>query len=313
MKSQFDLSKFIDEIELNGLRGRMVDAPALDPKAKHLNILLIHGHHSSHERLTGVAELLQRYGNICMPDLPGFGGMTPLFDIGEKPSVEALADYLAAFIKMRYGKRKKFVIVGYSFGFMVVTKLLQKYPELHKQVKDVAVVAGLVHNEDLRFTSKRKFFYYTASLIVGSRPIAFITKTIFLRKWFLGGFYKKTHNAKEKFATLNKEKEKELIDFEVNLWRINDVRTWCYTTREMLHGDLITGQKELPIDLISVVVDNDRYFDNKTTEQHLRILYRKVKTIYASVKEHGGIRVDSAKDAEDFIPLAVRNHLKSLR
>jgi pimeloyl-ACP methyl ester carboxylesterase len=313
MSARFDLQKYIEDIELNELRGRMVNAPATTQQAKNVNILLIHGHHSSHERLTGVAELLQKYGNVCMPDLPGFGGMTPLFDIGEKPTIDNLADYLASFIKMHYGSRKKFIIVGYSMGFLVVARLLQKYPTLHKQVIDVVAVAGLVHRDDIRFSRNRKNFYYYSALVVGTRLGSFITREIFLRKWFLGRFYAKLHNAKEKFEGLDKDKHKEMIRFEIDLWRMNDVRTWCYTTREMLRCDLVTDATQLPLDVISVVVDNDRYFDNKTTEQHLNIIFRNVKSVFADVAQHGGSKVETAKDAAEFIPKTLRNHLKSLQ
>jgi hypothetical protein len=126
-------------------------------------------------------------------------------------------------------------------------------------------------------------------------------------------FYAKLHNAKEKFEGLDKQKHKEMVDFEVNLWRVNDVRTWCYTTREMLKSDLVTGAKELPLDVISVVIDNDRYFDSKTTEQHLAIMFRKVKSIYADVEQHGGSKVETAEQAAEFLPKTIRNHLKSMQ
>lgn len=313
MKSVFDLSKYVEDIELNGLRGRMVNAPARTKSASNLNILLIHGHHSSLERLAGVADLLMDYGNFCHPDMPGFGGMDPMRKVGLKPSVENLADYMAAFVKLHYGSKKKFVIVGYSFGFLVMTRMLQKYPDIRKQCIDVVGLAGLLHSDDIRFTSMRRRFYLASSYIVGSRVGSWVAREIFMRKWFLGSFYTKSHNAKEKFDGLDDSVKADMVDFEVNLWRINDVPTWCDTTREMLRADLITGAEKMDLPVISITVDGDKYFDNKVTEQHMHIVYKDVKVFMAETDKHGGSVVATAKDALPFFPNQLRKHLKSLQ
>ena len=116
---------------MNGLQGRMLHLPA--PKGRNREILLVYGHHSSLERWWGLAQVLNRYGAVTMPDLPGFGGMDSLYKIDKKPTIDNLADYLAAFVKMRY-KRRRVTIIGMSFGFVVVTRMLQRFPELVKKV-----------------------------------------------------------------------------------------------------------------------------------------------------------------------------------
>jgi pimeloyl-ACP methyl ester carboxylesterase len=311
--ADFNLDQYIERIELNGLKGRMVNAPASIESAKKVNILFVHGHHSSHERLQGVVELLQRYGNVCLPDLPGFGGMTSLFSIDEKPTTDNLADYLAAFIKLHYGTRKKFIIVGYSMGFMVTTRLLQKYPAIRKQILDVVAVAGLVHNQDFMFSPARRRFYTIIAKILIRRIPAFFVKFFILRKWFLSTVYTRSHNAKNKFANQTREQLKASIDFEVNLWRINDVRTWCFTTLEMFKCDLTTGAEKMPLNVLSVVIDGDRYFNNATTEMHLKDIYNRVKTVKADVTVHGGSKVETADEAAEFLPKSLRTHLKSFR
>src|SRR5438128_12108327 len=108
---------YIEPLFMNGLQGRMLRLPA--PKGKSRDILFVYGHHSSLERWWGVVQDLNQYGSVTMPDLPGFGGMQSLYKIGEEPTIDNLADYLAAFIKLRY-KNKKITIAGLSFGFVVV-------------------------------------------------------------------------------------------------------------------------------------------------------------------------------------------------
>jgi len=313
MKKAFNLNDYIEDIELNGMRGRMVNAPARKPKAKHVNILFVHGHHSSLERLAGVAELLSVYGNFCLPDMPGFGGMEHLYKVGLKPSIDNLADYMAAFIKLQYGSRKKVVLVGYSMGFLVVTRMLQKYPELNKQIVDIVAIAGFVHHDDLKFTTARRRFYMVSAYIMGSRPASWFIRELFMRKWFLGTIYTRLHNAKDKFTGLSNEDLKKMVNFEVKLWRINHVPTWCYTTREMLKVDLITEAPHIPLNLIMVTIGKDRYFDNASTEQHMRIIFNKVRVLESEVENHGGSVVATADDARVFMPQAIMNHLRSLR
>jgi pimeloyl-ACP methyl ester carboxylesterase len=311
--SVFNLNDFIEEVEIYGLRGRMINAPAQNKKARGLHILFVHGSHSSLERMKGVAEMMVEYGNFCLPDLPGFGGMDHFYSIGEKPTTDSYADYLAAFIKLHYGSRKKFVLVGYSMGFMVVTRMLQKYPELTKQIIDVVSVAGLVHKDNFSFTSRRKMLYTIGLECVKFRVPSWIMREVFLRKWFLGTIYTQSRNAKAKFIGLDARTRRAMVDFEITLWRVNHVPTWCYTTLEMFRCDLVTNAHHIPLNLIAVTFDLDQYFDNAVTEQHMKIIYNKVKLVKAKVDKHGVSVMETAQDVEAFFPKALRSHLKSLR
>jgi len=76
---------------------------------------------------------LSQYGNVTMPDLPGFGGMQSIFRVNEKPTVDNLAGYLASFIKFKY-KRRRITIFAADLGFVVVTRMLQQYPEIARKL-----------------------------------------------------------------------------------------------------------------------------------------------------------------------------------
>lgn len=115
--------EYIEPLNMNGLQGRVLHMPA--PKGRDKEILFVYGHHSSLERWFGLMQNLNRYAAVTMPDLPGFGGMDSFYKLGETATIDNLADYLASFIKMRY-KRRKVIIVGMSFGFVVATRMLQR-------------------------------------------------------------------------------------------------------------------------------------------------------------------------------------------
>src|SRR5205085_8468415 len=94
---RLDIEQYLSPLSINGMDGRMLYMPA--PKNKNRDIVIVYGHHTSIERMFGFARFLNRYGSVTIPDFPGFGGMESFYKIGKKPTIDNLADYLAAFIK----------------------------------------------------------------------------------------------------------------------------------------------------------------------------------------------------------------------
>lgn len=145
---------FIVPLNINGLEGRMLRMPSKKRPKK--EILLIYGHHAVLERWWGLVENLADYGNVTMPDLPGFGGMQSFFKIKRRPDIDTFADYLAAFIKFKY-RNKRLSVYAISYGFVVVTRMLQRYPELAKKIDVLVSFAGFMHHDDILYKpGKRK-------------------------------------------------------------------------------------------------------------------------------------------------------------
>ena len=288
---------YIVPLLMNGLEGRMLHMPA--PKGKTREMLFIYGHHSSLERQFGVMQVLNRYGSVTMPDLPGFGGMESFYKIGLKPNIDNLADYLAAFVKMRY-KRKKVTIVGMSLGFAVATRMLQRCPELTKKVNLVVSVVGFVHHEEFIF-SRRNFllFRYGASFFSNRLPAAFV-KHVVLRPSLIRATYKLVADSNAKMQDADEAERKRRIDFEIDLWRMNDPRTYMDTSVSMLRLDLLKDRIDLPV--YHIGVKEDRYFDNHVVEQHLNIVYNKVHSIQTSFNNHAPTVIADAAAASSFIP-----------
>ncbi len=177
----------------------MLRLPAPSTKqAKGREVMFVYGSHSSLERWWGVAQVLNRYGAVSAPDLPGFGGMESFYKIGKKPNLDNMADYLASFIKMRY-KRKKMMIVGMSYGFIVATRMLQRYPELTKKVTLLVSIVGFAHKDDFIFSKPQFFAYYWGTKILTYRIPAFFFRTLALNPWVLRTAYGHMPNAKHKY------------------------------------------------------------------------------------------------------------------
>lgn len=296
--------EYIVPLYMNGLQGRMLHIPA--PRGKKREILFVYGHHSSLERWWGVVHDLSQYGAVTMPDLPGFGGMQSFYKLGEKPTIDNLADYLAAFMKLRF-KRKKVVIAGLSFGFVVATRMLQRYPELTKNVELLVSVVGFTHKDDFTFSKPRYWWYRSLAWFFSGRLRSFIFKGIFLHPLVIRLAYARTHNAKQKFKPLSSADRHRIMNFEIGLWHSNDVRTHMLTTREFLRLNNCDKRVNLPVWHISV--KNDRYFDNHIIEQHMRVVFSDYHGALSTMGTHAPSVIADAQTAAPLLPRKIRQLL----
>jgi pimeloyl-ACP methyl ester carboxylesterase len=295
---------YIVPLNMNGLQGRMLHMPA--PKGRGREILLIYGHHSSLERWFGLAQVLNRYGTVTMPDLPGFGGMDSFYKLGEKPTLDNFADYLASFIKLRY-KRRKITIIGMSFGFVVATRMLQRFPDLAKKVDLLVSLVGFAHHEDFIFKRPRYWSYRAMARIFGRPLTAKFFREVILHPYILRTFYGKTHNAKRKLSDLTPEQLKLMLDVEVGLWRNNEVRTYMATSHAMLTLDNCKVHVDLPV--WHVAMANDHFFNNHLVEQHMRVVFSDFNKMEINLSKHAPTVIASAKDAAPYIPAKLRQLL----
>ena len=297
---------YISGLNINGMHGRVLQMPARQRAYRNTDVLMIYGHHSSIERMYSLATHFTRYGNVTMPDIPGFGGMDSFYTIGQEPSLDAMADYVATFIKLHY-KNKKFLLCGMSYGFLIATKMLQKYPEITKQVTLLLSVVGFSSKEDFSF-KPRTYKLLTVSSLIGSwAPIAFITKHIILTKPVITATYtilSKSH-AKMKDADINERKRR--IQFEVYLWKCNDARTYFYTSLSFLTCDLTN--KKVSIPLLHVTVKNDQYFNTDEVVKNFNSIYPKVTMHTAKLPNHAPTVISTEQEAAKIIPNKLKKYL----
>jgi pimeloyl-ACP methyl ester carboxylesterase len=297
---------YIQPLNMNGLQGRMLHMPA--PARTNRELLVLYGHHALLERWWGLVQNFNTYGAVTMPDLPGFGGMDSFHKIGQKPTIDNFADYLASFIKLRY-KRRRVTIIGISFGFVVATRMLQRYPDIAKKVDIVISAAGFAHHDDFKFTHRRLLTYRAITRIVSCPPVAVLFRHTALSPWVLRKAYARTHNAKHKFAEVAAlpEKFEAMMSVEIDLWHLNDVRTHFATTNEFLRLDNCKQQVNLPV--WHVYTKHDQYFDEKVVEQHLRVIFSDYEAAVANMENHVVSVLADKKETAPFIPHKLRRYL----
>lgn len=295
---------YIVPLYINGMNGRMLRMPAPDQHKR--EILFVYGHHSTLERWWGLIQDLNQYGAVTVPDLPGFGGMESFYKIDQKPTLDNLADYLATFIKMHY-KNRRFTIAGLSFGFLVATRMLQRYPELTKKVDLLVSVVGFAHEDDFTFTPNRHRAYVLVSKLLSNSVMAVLFRNIALNPLVLRAAYAKTHNAKHKFKDADTEEHKKLMDFEVHLWHANDVRTHWFTTNQLLTVD--NCQKKVAMPVWHIAVEGEKYFDNSRVEQHFKVIFTECNTAISVLNNHAPSVIATKEQSAPLIPQKIRELL----
>jgi pimeloyl-ACP methyl ester carboxylesterase len=298
---------YIVPLDINGLEGRMLQAPASGKQKQ--EILLIYGHHAMLERWWSLVENLTEYGSVTMPDIPGFGGMDSFEKINKKISLDAYADYLAAFIKLRY-KRKRIVIVGISYGFTIVTRMLQKYPEMTKKIVLLVSLMSFMHNDDFVYTRGQKRFFRVGTRLFAARPAAFVIRYALLNKLILKTLYSKLPNSKRRMIEVTPEEFNRTMDFEVKLWQANDVRTHWLTTSQFLSLDNCRERIDLPV--CHVASKEDHYFNNEVVRQHMLVVFSGYKLFIARSKAHTPSVLANTKAAGVMLPSALRRQLVKL-
>jgi pimeloyl-ACP methyl ester carboxylesterase len=295
---------YIQPLNINGLEGRMLHVPG--PPKKKREILLVYGHHAKLERWWGLVENLHEYGTVTMPDLPGFGGMDSFYRIKRRPTIDEYADYLAALVKMRY-RRKRLTIIGVSYGFVVATRMLQRYPELAKKVDLLVSVVGFMHKDDFRFTPCRQIVYGKITRLFATRPIALIIRYGALNSFVIGNIYRRLPAGKKRFIEVGPAAFQAVLDFDTQLWQINDVRTHWLTTTEFLKLDNCDRQIDLPI--WHVATEGDHFFDNHIVEQHMRIVFKDYHQVIADSKAHTPPVIADKQQMSVLLPLKLRRVL----
>lgn len=295
------IEKYTSPLHVNGLSGRMLRLPA--PKNKNRELLLLYGHHSSIERMTGFAEVLNRYGAVTLPDLPGLGGMDSFYKIGQKPTLDNYADYLASIVKLRY-KRRRVTIAAMSFSFPLVVRMLQKYPELESKVDILVSTVGFVHKDDFKFSKAEHWFWRIFGKVGSYRLTSLIIRYTLLQSSVIRFSYRLVQDRHTKLKDADKIEAKKRIDYEVTLWHLNDVRTRLYTMNLMLTLDVC--DIPLKVKTYHVAPDKDRYFDNHVVEQHMRVIFDDFEVLKTSMPSHAPSIIATAKDAAPYVPPKLR-------
>ncbi|HUD81722.1 MAG TPA: hypothetical protein VMR08_03835 [Patescibacteria group bacterium] len=261
-----DPADYIVTLNMNGLKGRMLNLPAV--KRSNNEILFVYGNHSVIEEWFEFLIGLSQYGNVTMPDLPGFGGMQSIFRVNEKPTVDNLAGYLASFIKLKY-KRRRITIFAADLGFVVVTRMLQQYPEIARKIKLLVGIDGFARYDDLNFSHFQQFMFKITVKIISTRILSVASRLLLINQTVI----RQTHKQSNRGLLLNRltaNAFNKSLENDIHLWKVNDLRTHAFTVKALLSLDNCQSQLKVPT---WNIIFNPRYFIRHSLNQHLHVAY----------------------------------------
>jgi len=307
MKKSFDTNilSSVDKLNIHSLSYKtLVGRQAiLLKKNSKLNIVFIYGHHSSLERSWGIIQALNDYGNVYAPDLPGFGGMDSLYKINKTASIDNLADFLIDYLDNQFANQKYFLI-GLSFGFVVITRALQKKPQLKDNILSLISLIGFSKYDEFNFSKTRHFSYLLASNFFDHYLTSIFFEKIILSKFILSNFYLRTYNAKNKVINSSLDYQ-EQINFEINLWHQNDVRTWIHTSKEFFQFD--NTKQPISLNLLYVTTKKDNFFNSKQVLCNLKLIFNQVDCEVVNLKSHSVSILADKSEAQTLLPKKMIN------
>jgi len=288
----------VTPLSLMGLHGRMLVHPSRKAGTKR-TIVYVYGIHGSLERFYGVMYFLARFGRVVVPDLPGFGGMETFYKVGRKPSLDEYGDYVAAFIAQELPEGK-LTLIGLSYGFVVITRMLVRHPELCERVDLVVSAMGLADGRDLNLQPLAKAWAKALFVTGQARPLANAIQYFATRQWMLRLMYMGNN---PKMKALPQAERPGLIEFEAYLWACNDMQTYCVAMKELFSyrqpGAMV------PLVVHHIETENDHWLDVAAAERHIAAIYRRVIVHNSTLKHHGGVAYDNEAEAEEIIPAGV--------
>lgn len=264
-------SKYIKSLYMNGLHGRMLRLPP--PADSQREILIVYGQRNSLEQLQNFAKKLNKHSGVTIADLPGFGGMQSFTKIGEKPSIDNFAAYLASFIKLRY-KNRKVTIIGLAYGFAVITRALQRYPELSNKIELLISLGGFVHNEDLVISKPTRVAVRISTGVMSLRLPAWLAYNLALRPSAIRLASIVAQGTNPDSANASSEEIQQGVNNTVRKWRGQDFQTYSYTSKEILKLNLCSQQVNIELDHVNSI---KHHYNNSVLEQHLNVIYKKVR------------------------------------
>ena len=296
----------IEALNISGLQGRLLHLPA--PKGKKRTIVLIYGLHSSIERMYTTALFHNQFGSVHMPDLPGFGGMDSFYTIGREPDLDSYADYLYSFLKSRR-LTKDITIVSMSFGSLVVTRMLQKYPEVVDGVKDNITIVGFGRGSDFNLPSGLRWLIIGISKVFKTRFGAWLVKALVFNRWSLQIMFAFFRLFNPKYKLTLGEQRREALAMETDLWSKNDARTKFYTWDLILNFDLTRNASPIALSVHNMYTSSDQYFSAERVEASLQKLYASYQGSLANSELHAPSVLGSLEEIETLYSTEIKKLL----
>jgi pimeloyl-ACP methyl ester carboxylesterase len=231
------------------------------------------------------AKFLSDYGEVYLPDLPGIGGMNSFYTIKMTPTLDNYAHYLYSFLKLKK-LDKNIEIVAMSFGFMVVSRMLQLYPDSQKWFNHVISYVGFGRSSDFKNFKLKKRYYTPVNKIFSTKIGSIFIKIFIFNPFSLKIMFRIFRQFNPKYQHGMKKDLKASTDMELDLWTKNDARTRFFVYNILFNFDLTKSVTKIGVRLHNMTTPHDQYFDSERVKVSLSKIYRDVTSSTAKLEMH---------------------------
>ena len=257
-----------------GTSGRVMDAPSRGDASPNISVIFIYGHHALIERWWGLIAQLREYGRVIAPDLPGFGGMSPC--AGDEDLIDQLAQHVKLVID-KMAPTGDLILAGVSFGFAVLTRLLECFPELIPRVRLLVSFSGFVSGDNLNTPLLVRLGVQFLKLCSSYDHINILANRFLIRRTTIASIDRVIGATRRRSATMSKAQRSELVGIETFLWRTNDLATHWSTMTWALTAP--APASSISVCVTHVSFDNDPYVLHETIARRLREIFNEVAVL----------------------------------
>lgn len=291
----------ISQLEIFGLKGRLLRLKSKSPKHKQ-KIVLLSGLHTRHERMYGVADFLSRYGEVYAPDLPGFGGMDSFFSVNRQASADDYAEYIKDFLE-KYDLTSGVTIIPNSVASQFFIRMLHNYPETRTWFKKSVGLMAFADDNNFNIPWVKQT---GIDILVGAgrhKLGANLLSRTLLSKSFLEFVMKGLVLLRPKMKVGDKQRRREAIEMEVLLWTENDKRTHGVTAYDMFRRRCSDWFTE-PMDMTfyNIATKKDQYFDHQKVTGSMRKIFSDYQDVWIKADLHSPSVIGTADDFAGIIP-----------
>ena len=300
-KSLFSTDIRIKPYEYKGLHGRYVHLPAKSPAAKRTFIIL-YGHHATLERIIPIAETLSEYGDVYMPDNPGFGGMDSSYKIGQKANLEFFAGHLKYFIDNYVEPSRLISIMGISFGFQIAVDFVHRYPEYEQRIENLVSFAGFVSPRNIGMSpGKRILFKYLLGK-TGKSKLGAAVMGLAINDFTITKIYQLTWKQNVRFDSIPPSAVDEYIAGQVMLWKSSDHRTHAQTGFDFFGANELSTYRFNDLSLIHVGIPRDHFINDAAVRKDMKLMFKKVLLLELDIPSHAPLDLDTPAKIKAVLP-----------
>lgn len=235
--------EYVYFLDVNGMSGRHIKLPSKSLNSRR-QIVVFGGFLSSAEKHFGLLDYLRQFGEVNYIDLPGYGGMDSLFEIGEFPMCDNYGDYIYSVLKtLKSISMPSIVCLGSSVIYVV--NFMKRHPAARRWVRTVIHIEGI--DADVSKATYGELSRASSSLLKLASSKPSINKLLYRR--LIGGIEDKELS----------EDEKSLLEHLVSC---NDIRTHMSVLNEQADSSNLSTDLEESLKKNILLIGLDSAYKN---------------------------------------------------